>query len=172
VNGLARQAGILGRRDSDRLLLDIIYQGIYMACPEGVQAYRDYNSASFIEHSSSDRRVDAIKDVSGRTFLPLIERYQSVPSRSSTQMELEFPVEEMDLEIFESGDNPDRPFELRRKWHLKFSEPVGELRVTANLDVNRDIEVEVVLSHAYIVSIGSSEHDQRKVAKFHISVRC
>jgi hypothetical protein len=36
--------------------------------------------------------------------------------------------------------------------------------------VNRDIEVDVVLSHAYIVSIGPSEHDQRKVAKFHVSL--
>jgi molecular chaperone DnaK (HSP70) len=170
VSGLAQQAGILGRPDADRLLLDIMYQGIYIACPEGTQAYRDYNSASFIERSNPGRRVDPIKDVSGRTFLPLIERYQSVPSRSITQIELEFPVEHMDLEIFESGDNPDRPFELRKKWHLKFSERAGELQVTINLDVNRDIEVDVVLSHAYIVSIGPSEHDQRKVAKFHVSL--
>jgi hypothetical protein len=75
----------------------------------------DYNSASFIERSNPDRRVDLVKDVSGRTFLPLIERYQSVPSKSITQIEIGFPVEHMDLEIFESGDNPGRPFELRKK---------------------------------------------------------
>jgi hypothetical protein len=114
--------------------------------------------------------VDLIRDASGRTFLPLIERYQSVPSRSITQIEIEFPVEHMDLEIFESGDNPERPFELRRKWHLEFSEDVGEFEVTVDLDVNRDIKVGVVLCHAYILSIGPSEHDQQKVAKNYISL--
>jgi molecular chaperone DnaK (HSP70) len=52
VNGLALQAGIMGRSGADRLLLDIMYQGIYIACPEGTQAYRDYDSASFIERSN------------------------------------------------------------------------------------------------------------------------
>lgn len=113
--------------------------------------------------------MDLIKDVSGRTFLPLIERFQSVPSRSITQTEIEFPVEQMDLEIFESGDNPDRPFELRSKWHLEFSEHVGKFQVTIDADVNRDIEVDIVLSHAYIASIDPSEHDHQKVVKFHVS---
>jgi molecular chaperone DnaK (HSP70) len=170
VTGLARQAHLMSRPGADRLLLDVMYQGIYMVCPEGTAAYRDYNSAPFIERSNPSRRVDLLTDASGRTFLPLIERYQSVPSWSATQIELALPVEQMDLEIYESGDNPDRPFELRKKWHLQFSEPMGEFSITVNMDINRDIELDVSLRHAYILSAGPSANDQRRVAKFHVTL--
>jgi actin-like ATPase involved in cell morphogenesis len=176
VRGLAQQAGILGARVHDRLLLDVMYHAIHVPLRPGMRAYRDYDYSDPVERFFRERkrdydgRIDVVEDATGRRFLALVEPYESVPSRWSTRLELEHLVEQFELETFESGDNPYTPFLLRRKWLLRFSEPVGELRIDIALDLNRNVEVTLVLQHAYVVSVGSSEHDQRKVGKFYASM--
>lgn len=133
ARGLAHQAAVLSGNRKDLLLMDVTYQGIYLACRAGVHATQ--------LRRETEAGAPTLRDASGRAFIELYGKNVMIPFFVVTRLTFESPLNSIELELFESGDDPNRPFQPVHRRMLRFAAPAFWVDLEIHVDPNRAIHV-------------------------------